>query len=231
MFLLDDSDVARVAGWVRARLPAVPRAAALARWRGHLRGPSLPARARRALGWAGVAGWLGVSLIEALFHFGSPGVLADPLAPVLELSETYRLINAYHLFAAVTRQRIEPEFQVQTSDGEAWTPLVFKYKPGPVDRPPPFVAPHQPRVDFLLWFYGLSFARRQPGYVSGLLGRLCQDPGAVASVFAEPPPRDIRSVRLVFWDYGFTTADQRRATGAWWARHLVQSSAANRCFP
>jgi len=150
---------------------------------------------------------------------------------MVEIAETYRLIDTYHLFAAVTRERIEAEFQVQAGDSDSWTALVFKYKPGPVDRPPAFVAPHQPRVDFLLWFYGLAFARRQPAYVSGLLGSLCDDPGAVASLFTSAPPADIRSVRLAFWDYRFTTADQRRATGDWWVRHLVQTSAPIRCSP
>lgn len=232
VFLLDDGDLARVKS--RLRLPALRWPAAVARWRSRLRLPELPPRARRGLQlikWLGLASWLGVSLIEALFNFGPPAVQAEALVPVLELSETYRLINTYHLFAAVTRDRIEPEVQVQAGAGDSWTPLVFTYKPGPVNRPPPLVAPHQPRVDFLLWFYGLSFARRQPGYVSGLLGHLCEDPDAVKGLFTEPPPPDIRSVRLVFWDYRFTTADQRRATGDWWARHLVQTSAVVRCSP
>jgi len=231
VFLLDEGDVTRAAGWLRGHLPVLRWAGAPGRWIGRSPGPSLPPRLRGVLGWAVLVGWVGISSIEALFHFGAPGVLAEPLGPVIELSETYRLINAYHLFAAVTRERIEPEFQVQSQGSDAWTPLVFKYKPGPVDRPPPFVAPHQPRVDFLLWFYGLSFARRQPGYVSALLGRLCEDPAVVAPLFAQPPPPDIRSVRLAFWDYGFTSAEQRRATGAWWSRHLLQTSAQVRCLP
>lgn len=39
-----------------------------------------------------------------------------------------------------------PEVELQGSmDGEVWLPYVFKYKPGPVSRRPPWVAPHQPR--------------------------------------------------------------------------------------
>lgn len=239
VFLLDDGDVTRVTRWLRARLPAMPWPAmgwptALARWRSGLDLPALPPRARRGLGWLGVTGWTGISLVEGLFTFGPPAGQPEALIPVVEIAETYRLINSYHLFAAVTRERIEPDFQVQTGapgDSESWVSLVFKYKAGPVDRPPPFVAPHQPRVDFLLWFYGLSFARRQPGYVSGLLGHLCEDPAAVQALFAERLPADIRSVRIAFWDYRFTSADQRRATGAWWARQLVQTSAPIRCSP
>ena len=46
-------------------------------------------------------------------------------------------------------------------------------------RAPPFVAPHQPRVDFRLWFYGLSYRRGMPAYVATLLERLCTDPEAI----------------------------------------------------
>ena len=231
VFLLDDADVARVTNWLRARLPARRRPATGARGPGRLRLPDVPPALRRGLGWLGVAVWSGMSLAEGLFTFGPPGAQPEALIPLVDMGEAYRLINTYHLFAAVTRERIEPDFQVQTGSGDAWTSLVFKDKPGPVDRAPPFVAPHQPRVDFLLWFYGLSFARRQPSYVSGLLSALCEDPQAVAPLFSRPPPPDIRAVRLAFWDYRFTSADQRRATGAWWARQLVHTSDPIRCSP
>ena len=231
LFLLDDADLARAARWMRARLPVIRWPAALVRWWGRPRVPGLPPRLRRGLGWVGVAAWCGVSLADAMFTFGPPGAQPAALLPIVEIAEAYRLINTYHLFAAVTRERIEPELQVQAGGGGGWMPLVFAYKPGPVDRAPPFVAPHQPRVDFLLWFYGLSFARRQPGYVSGLLGRLCEDPSAVEALFVERLPADIRSVRIAFWDYRFTTAEERQATHAWWSRHLLETSAPIRCSP
>ena len=41
--------------------------------------------------------------------------------------------------------RPEVELQGSVDGGQTWHPYVFKYKPGPVDRPPPWVAPHQPR--------------------------------------------------------------------------------------
>ena len=50
-----------------------------------------------------------------------------------------------------------PEIEVYaTRDGETWEPYVFKYKPGPLDRAPPWVAPHQPRLDWQLWFAALG---------------------------------------------------------------------------
>jgi len=36
-----------------------------------------------------------------------------------------------------------------------WTELTFKYKPGNVKKRPSFVAPHQPRLDWQMWFAAL----------------------------------------------------------------------------
>jgi hypothetical protein len=131
-------------------------------------------------------------------------------------------VNAFHLFAAVTRERIEPEIQIQT-DG-IWTAHHLRYKPGDELRAPRFVAPHQPRVDFLLWFYGLAYQRRPPAYVGELLSRLCDDPSAVAPLFLSTPPPAPRAVRIVFWDYHFTSPAERHATGAWWKRRELAST-------
>lgn len=133
----------------------------------------------------------------------------------------YRLVNTYHLFAAITRSRIEPEFQVMT--GAEFVPLAMHYKPGPPDRAPPFVAPHQPRVDFLLWFYGLSYRRGTPLYVKNLLRRLCEDPQAVQPLFIDPLPSKPHAVRIAFFSYHFTTAEERASSGNWWTRTPVDS--------
>jgi hypothetical protein len=245
LFLLDDRDVrALIAGrerfgrWLRglgaaavARRwrtrpwPAAGRLLLLVPWQG---------RARVALAVAGAVIWGVLSLGEGLFMFTGldpTGAAARPLAALLEAAQPFRLVGTYHLFASVTRERIEPEVQVDdgasspaTDASPRWQPLAFHYKPGPVDRAPPLVAPHQPRVDFLLWFYGLSFRRRQPAYVAELLGRLCDDPGSVSALFAAPPPAHLRAVRIVFWDYRFTSPAERRATHAWWTRHELQTS-------
>ncbi len=33
-----------------------------------------------------------------------------------------------------------------------WTEYEFAYKPGSPTRPPPWVAPHMPRLDWQMWF-------------------------------------------------------------------------------
>jgi hypothetical protein len=135
---------------------------------------------------------------------------------VHRLFAPYRLVSTYHLFAAITRDRIEPE--LQTFDGSSWTPHDMLHKPGAEDRAPHLVAPHQPRVDFQLWFYGLSFQRGAPPYVVALLDRACHDPAAIQALYPGPLPEAPRAARMAFYQYHFTTPDERRATGAWWKR-------------
>jgi len=120
--------------------------------------------------------------------------------------------------------------RVKTPSGEGWVRmLALRYKPGAVDRPPPFVAPHQPRVDFRLWFYGLDFRRGTPEYVVRLLERLCADPQAVAGLFADAPPDAPDAVRIAYWQYHFTTAEERERSGAWWRREPVGTTDAIAC--
>jgi hypothetical protein len=140
----------------------------------------------------------------------------------------YRIVNTYHLFGHITRERIEPTFE--TYDGSRWTSHDLHYKPGDPMRAPPFVAPHQPRVDFLLWFYGLSYERGTPRYVQSLVTRLCTDPSAVSSLFVDPLPDRPRAARVVFYRYHFTTREERRTTGAWWTRERLEGERTLECI-
>jgi hypothetical protein len=129
-------------------------------------------------------------------------------------------VNTYHLFASITRDRIEPQFEIDT--GQGWRPLDLRHKPGDPHRAPDFVAPHQPRVDFQLWFHGLRRDER-PLYVTMLLERLCSDPAAVAGLFRDAPP-PARAARVAYYRYTFTTRAERRATGAYWNRTLLDTT-------
>lgn len=151
-----------------------------------------------------------------------------------EFFDPFRIVNAYHLFGHITRERYEPEFQ--TFDGTSYTAHDFYFKAGDPSRPPPFVAPHQPRVDFLLWFYGLGVRFRDgaalppptPEYVGSLLTRMCTDPAAIQSLFSGPLPKKPEAVRIVFYDYRFTTPEQKKTTGDYWRRTELTTT---RTFP
>lgn len=212
LFLLDDTAVERLV----ARLP---------RWDGPLAWPArlravtakyLPAR---YLAPAGLAAWVFLSGLSGFVHFTEGGPWLLHFQALRERVEPLRLVNSYHLFASITRERIEPQFEVE--DEQGWRPLHLWHKPGDPRRRPDYVAPHQPRVDFLLWFHGLSFRQRRPLYVTMLLDRLCTDPAAVAPLFRNTPPARARAARVAYYQYHFTTRAERRATGDYWKRQLL----------
>jgi hypothetical protein len=160
-----------------------------------------------------------VSLWDAVLNFG-PREWVAKLAGFHEYWEPFRLVNTYHLFGHITRERIEPQLEVST-DGTSFKEYYLKWKPGPVDRAPRTVAPHQPRVDFQMWFYGLSFQFRQPDYVINLLDRACNDPDVIDPLFTERLPAKPAAVQLSFWRYHFTTPEERRQTGAFFRREKL----------
>lgn len=130
-----------------------------------------------------------------------------------------RSINRYGLFAVMTTTR--PEMIVEGSeDGVHWQPYRFRYKPQEPHRAPGFVAPHQPRLDWQLWFAALGSAGQHRWFARFLIRLLEGSPTVTAllatdSPFRVHPPRTIRA-RL--YQYEMTHPDERRRTGAWWKR-------------
>jgi hypothetical protein len=133
-----------------------------------------------------------------------------------ERFEPLRLVNSYGLFSVMTIER--PEIIVEGSDdANTWRPYEFKWKPGDVKVPPRFVAPHQPRLDWQMWFAALGYYPNHP-WVRSLLIRLLEGSPPVLSLlktnpFPNKPPR---YVRCVLYDYRFTNRKERRVTKAYW---------------
>jgi lipase maturation factor 1 len=143
-----------------------------------------------------------------------------PAAPVQWLSQL-RIANQYGLFAVMTHERYEIEFQ-GSNDGVHWTAYPFRYKPQDVMKPPGIYAPYQPRFDWNLWFASLS-SWRQNTFIVDTEERLLRNDGPVLNLFAgnpfasAPPAR----VRAVLWQYWFTNMAEKRNSGAWWKRKLL----------
>lgn len=128
------------------------------------------------------------------------------------------LVNHYGLFSVMTTNR--PEIIIEGSrDGRTWEPYEFKWKPGDLKRRLPWVAPHQPRLDWQMWFAALSDYRLN-GWFIGLLIRLLQGSRPVLALLRRNPFPDAPPwfVRAVVYQYRFTDRKTRRATGAWWTR-------------
>jgi uracil-DNA glycosylase family 4 len=217
LFCLDDSDVLAARAWLRKklRLPetAPPEEA-----------PLLEGRRRVAMivGASLVSAlFVAISIIDALFAFTEPGPRLQKLEPLREAYDAFRLINTYHLFGHITRQRIEPQIET-TTDGKTWVEQDLTWKAGDPHRRPRFIAPHQPRLDFQLWFHGNS-PGRVPGYLLTLLDRVCHDPDAVDGFFAAPLPRKPQAVRVSYWEYHFSSWDEWKR-GLWWTRTRLEGT-------
>lgn len=171
-------------------------------------------------GWIAALAVAGVSLLP--FAAFVPG-LQHVAVGLRRAMEPWRTINAYHLFASMTYVRREAVLEV-SSDGETWKPLEFHYKPGDPARAPRVVAPHQPRIDFQLWFLLLRGEPRAP-YFFALLEALLARPAAVADLFVNfaqhPAPR---CVRVVVYRYRFTNWQEGWTGGAWWQRERLGES-------
>ena len=179
-----------------------------------------------ALGGAGpVATAAGLALLGlgvlTLVTAVVPGVrLPSPLTAPLRLVEPFRSTNGYGLFRVMTTRREEIVLE-GSDDGTTWRPYELKYKPGDVTRRPAFVEPHQPRLDWQMWFAALGSFETTPWF-RNLLIRLLQGSPPVLRLFARNPFPDHppRFVRALLYDYRFTTPEERRRTGAWWSRRL-----------
>jgi len=161
-----------------------------------------------------------LTVVPFLPFLHPPDALSRALIPVRRVLDTARTINAYHLFASMTLVRREVVIE-GSDDGAAWRSYEFRWKPGDLRRAPAFVAPHQPRVDFQLWFLLLGH-RHGERYFDTLLVRLLTEPAAVASLFADDPfpTTPPHELRVAFYRYRFTDRAGRTAAGAWWTREF-----------
>src|SRR2546430_16178903 len=106
-------------------------------------------------------------------------------------------------------------------DSVHWREYELRWKPGGVTRRPGFVAPHQPRLDWQMWFAALDPEGGGP-WLAGLVRGLLEGRPAVLSLLGANPFPDgaPRYVRLAYYRYRFATRAARAQTGAWWSREL-----------
>ncbi len=162
-----------------------------------------------SIGLAGFVGVVSGLLFLGLFSISLPGG-----SEVLRLVAPLRIVNSYGLFAVMTTTR--PEIIVEGSnDGVTWAAYEFRYKAGNVMRAPPVVAPHQPRLDWQMWFAALGNYQENRWFVNFML-RLLQGERSVTGLlqynpFPAAPPKYIRAEVYL---YNFSHSGER----AWWRR-------------
>jgi hypothetical protein len=147
----------------------------------------------------------------------------------------FHLVSAYGAFGNVGRERFEIVIEGTTdrviTAATEWLEYGFKGKPGDPMRMPPQVAPYHLRLDWLIWFLPFSVRTSGSGIrVSGydrwfirFVERLLVGDRELLKLmgtnpFPEQPPGFIRAL---FYKYRYTTLEEKRQTGAWWARKLL----------
>lgn len=158
-----------------------------------------------------------LSLMWCTRWFYSDSLLAL-LQPVTRVVSSLHVSSPYGLFAVMTKNR--PEIVIEGSrDGQFWEEYEFKYKPGNLYRALPIVAPHQPRLDWQMWFAALGTFRANP-WLQNLMAKLLENSPEVTALmdynpFPNEPPKFLRA-RL--YEYEFTSPEQIFSDGQWWQR-------------
>ncbi|XP_027024758.2 lipase maturation factor 2a [Tachysurus fulvidraco] len=148
---------------------------------------------------------------------------------VFDLTDRYQLVNSYGLFRRMTGVGGRPEVVMEGSmDGRNWVEINFMYKPGNVSTAPPVVIPHQPRLDWQMWFAALGPHTQSPWF-SSLVRRLLQGKSDVIKLiqtdetrypFIKQPPVYIRAHRYKYW---FTEPKEDGSLPQrWWRRIYVE---------
>jgi len=205
LLLFDDAAVRRILP--RRVLEILPRAQ--------------PATPRRAV-TVGVAALAVVivfcSLVQMDVRFGgSPPAMVQSAA---DLVEPFHIVSGYGLFAVMTTQRDEIVLE-GSSDGVEWREYEFRYKPGELARRPPWNIPHQPRLDWQMWFAALENPQRL-GWFWHFLQRVLENEPTVTALLARNPFADQPPlyVRAQFYDYHYTDR-AAKAQGLWWERRRL----------
>ncbi len=154
-----------------------------------------------------VAVFLNMRVIDKL-----PDVIMQPTIII----RSWGIGHAYHIFPTMQTER--HELQIEGSyDGKEWKAYQFKYKPGLLVQAPQFIVPHQPRLDWLMWF-----VPPQPPefmyFFDRFLTKLEQGSTEVSALlehnpFPDKPPK---FTRVQVYQYKFTNFEERQETGNWW---------------
>ncbi|KAM9293074.1 lipase maturation factor 2 [Morus bassanus] len=175
-------------------------------------------------------GMFAISLVPFTYiDYESNSKLWPGIHQMFSAVERFQVVNSYGLFRRMTGIGGRPEVVLEGSyDKQTWTEIEFMYKPGNVSRAPPMVAPHQPRLDWQMWFAALAHHSSSPWFTS-FVYRLLQGKKDVIHLvqvdesqypFSAEPPVYIRAQLYKYWFTG--SAEGSDGPAPWWRRQHVQ---------
>ncbi|ESO91574.1 hypothetical protein LOTGIDRAFT_204109 [Lottia gigantea] len=139
--------------------------------------------------------------------------------------DTFRLTDSYGLFRVMTGVGGRPEVVIEGSYSmdKGWKEYDFLYKPGNVATRPPVVAPHQPRLDWQMWFAALGNYQQNPWFVNLVYRLLTNQKEVLELLHNNPfPGKPPKYIRATLYHYHFTTSNTKNtklfSKRNWWSR-------------
>ena len=206
VFLLDEADMARLLGSRLSRhiMPTIKMPSRAAHWIAGL-------YAGFVLAVCG--GWVWLSNTQQ-----RP---VQPFYAMMQFASSFSLVNTYGPFAVMTTERREIILE-GSNDGQTWLAYPFKYKPGKLNKSLCWNIPHQPRLDWQMWFAALGDMRQNPWLFQVFEKLFTGSPSVLAlfesNPFPEHPPRYLRAL---MYRYTFTNRQDRNITGNIWRREFI----------
>ncbi len=213
LFLLDDQFVSRflpkrLQDWIFQHREAKNR-------------PSIFRPVKTMTGGLTVVLLLIISLTQIYWYVFNQ-TLYPPYRDIARLGHRYGIGNVFHVFPTMQTQRYE--FLIEGSyDGVNWYSYDFQYKPGPLARAPLFNVPHQPRLDWMIWFVPPKFAAMNRWF-DKFMHRLWTNEKSVTALLRFNPFANQgapKYMRILVYQYYFTNYEQRKKTGNWWRAEFL----------
>ncbi|OOZ40497.1 hypothetical protein BOW53_07560 [Solemya pervernicosa gill symbiont] len=162
-----------------------------------------------------------VSISMALKLFG--GVTLNPqLQQFSQLGSRYGVGHVFHIFPNMQTER--HELQIEGSyDGTDWQPYIFNYKPQVLDEKPAIHIPHDPRLDWMIWFVPPQNPQ-MTGWFHRFMWQLSKNEPKVTALLRENPFEGRaapRYLRVLVYRYHFTDWQTKNVTGEWWQRKYL----------
>lgn len=149
-------------------------------------------------------------------------VLPAQVYPLVGIVRPFSIVNSYGLFAVMTTKRYEIVLE-GSNDLETWLEYEFKYKPGDVRRAPRYAAPHQPRLDWQMWFAALGNLQQNPWFLRFAKQLLEANPKLLKLIARDPFNGTApHYVRALLYDYTFVSLDEHSSSGNWWRRDYLR---------
>ncbi|CAG5111097.1 Oidioi.mRNA.OKI2018_I69.chr2.g5433.t1.cds [Oikopleura dioica] len=146
-----------------------------------------------------------------------------PFPQIADLDERFELTHSYGLFRRMTGVGGRPEVVVEVEVDNDYFELEFPYKPTSLERSCPWCFPHQPRLDWQMWFAALAPRIEYDPWLITLAIRLLQDSTDVQDLFHNYGRRvdykkfihlrKVTAVRMFKYKYHYT--DPEKSKNIW----------------